>query len=122
MVCITLPHWFRSIGRSRYESIHLAKKCPMIVSEVGRTLSGSISPSAFFFRRACVTTAHSIAKLSACWASFCRKLSGIKSGKAAFLCPVALKRVRILYRADQETNSLEELYLSFMPRAVDRAR
>ena len=34
---ITFAHWFNSIGRSRYESIHFLKKWPMIVSEVGRT-------------------------------------------------------------------------------------
>ena len=32
----TLAHWLMSSGRSRQLWIHLAKKWPMIVSEVGR--------------------------------------------------------------------------------------
>ena len=85
---MTLAHWLISRGRSRWESIHLAKKCPMIVSDVGRmqyASSSSLPP-------ACVTTASSGANPSTCSASFSRKLIGISRGKAAFLWPVALKR------------------------------
>ena len=39
----TLAHWFSSMGRSRCELIHLDIISPMIVSEVGRTTSGSSS-------------------------------------------------------------------------------
>src|ERR1035438_5405441 len=36
-----LAHWFTSIGRSRQLLIHLAKKWPMMVSDVGRMTYGS---------------------------------------------------------------------------------
>lgn len=64
----TFAHWLSSNGRSRYELIHLAIISPMIVSEVGRTTSGSSSslPPAW------VTTASSGAKPSTCSASRCR--------------------------------------------------
>jgi hypothetical protein len=52
----------------------------MIVSDVGRTTSGSSS----FFPPPCVTTAVCGANPSTCSASLCRKLSGMKSGKYAF--------------------------------------
>ena len=64
----TFAHWLSSNGRSRCELIHLAIISPMIVSEVGRTISGSSSslPPAW------VTTASSGAKPSTCSASRCR--------------------------------------------------
>jgi hypothetical protein len=91
-------HWFKSRGRSRHESIHLPKKWPMIVSDVGRMTYGSSSSlrSSSFpstaLRPVCVTTATSMAKPFTCAASLARKESGISSGKYAFWCPVALKR------------------------------
>ena len=39
----TLAHWLMRIGRSRYDCTHLAYIAPMIVSQVGRTTSGSSS-------------------------------------------------------------------------------
>ena len=39
----TLAHWLMRIGRSRYDCTHLAYIAPMIVSLVGRTISGSSS-------------------------------------------------------------------------------
>ena len=74
---ITLAHWLTSIGRSRWLEIHFAKKCPMIVSEVGRTTYGSSSCSP----PAWVTTASSGAKPSTCSASLVMKLCGTSSGK-----------------------------------------
>ena len=69
----------------------------MIVSLVGRTMSGSSSspagtrpPPGFASSRWCVTTAHSFANPSTCSASFSKKESGMKSGKYAFTCPVSL--------------------------------
>ncbi len=61
----TLAHWLSSIGRSRCEEIHFAIISPMIVSDVGRTISGSSSslPPAW------VTTASSGEKPSTCSAS-----------------------------------------------------
>ncbi len=61
----TLAHWLIRTGRSRCEEIHLAIISPMIVSEVGRTISGSSSslPPAW------VTTANSGANPSTCSAS-----------------------------------------------------
>jgi hypothetical protein len=58
----------------------------MIVSDVGRTTSGSSS----FLPPPCVTTAVSGANPSTCAASLCRKDSGMNRGKYAFLWPVAL--------------------------------
>ena len=37
----TLAHWLIRIGRSRYDCAQRAKVAPMIVSLVGRTISGS---------------------------------------------------------------------------------
>ena len=65
----------------------------MMVSDVGRTTSGSSSfesgsgtspPSASAISRECVTTAISLAKPSTCFASFAMKESGMNSGKYAF--------------------------------------
>jgi hypothetical protein len=62
----------------------------MIVSDVGRTMSGSSStasgsamsaPPSPATSRWCVTTAHSLAKPSTCAASFSRSDFGMKSGK-----------------------------------------
>ena len=77
---MTFAHWLISSGRSRHESIHLAKKWPMIVSEVGRMTydSSSSLPPAW------VTTASSGANPSTCSASFSMKLIGMSSGKQAF--------------------------------------
>jgi hypothetical protein len=58
----------------------------MIVSEVGRMISGSSS----FLPPPIVTTAASRANPSTCSASLCRNDSGMSSGKYAFWCPVAL--------------------------------
>mmetsp|Transcript_6106 Transcript_6106/g.19152 ORF Transcript_6106/g.19152 Transcript_6106/m.19152 type:complete len:396 (+) Transcript_6106:168-1355(+) len=87
----TLAHWFTLSGRSRYDVIHLPNMCQMIVSDVGRTMSGSSSrasgsgstpvPPGTARRRWCVTTAHSLAKPSTCSASFERKETGMRSGK-----------------------------------------
>jgi hypothetical protein len=72
----------------------------MIVSDVGRTTSGSSSsPGSGMstravrpaMRRWCVTTAHSFAKPSTCSASFSRKLFGMNNGKYAFLWPGVLE-------------------------------
>ena len=60
----------------------------MMVSEVGRTTSGSSS----FSPPPMVTTASSGEKPSTCSFSFSRKDMGMNSGKAALTCPVALKR------------------------------
>ena len=68
----TFAHWLISSGRSRHELIHLLKVTPMIVSEVGRTTSGSASSSP----PARVTSATSGAKPSTCSASCIRKLFG----------------------------------------------
>src|SRR2546425_109633 len=74
----------------------------MIVSDVGRTTSGSSSADSgsgitacapglpVALSRVCVTSATSFAKPSTCSASFARKLIGMKSGKYAFWWPVAL--------------------------------
>jgi hypothetical protein len=70
----------------------------MIVSDVGRTTSGSSSwlagsgtslPS-LATSRWWVTTAHSLAKPSTCSASFSRNDSGMNSGKYALTWPVSL--------------------------------
>ncbi len=68
----------------------------MMVSDVGRTTSGSSSspvgtslPS-LASSRWWVTTAHSLAKPSTCAASFSRNDSGMNSGKYALTCPVSL--------------------------------
>ncbi len=74
---ITLAHWLMSSGRSRWLVIHLQKKCPMIVSLVGRTTYGSSS----FSPPAWVTTASSGEKPSTCSASRAMKLCGMSSGK-----------------------------------------
>src|ERR1041385_4263847 len=70
----------------------------MIVSEVGRTTSGSSSadvgstamaslPCLPVARsRVCVTSATSLANPSTCSASLARKLIGMNRGKYAFLC------------------------------------
>src|SRR5919204_3516232 len=60
----------------------------MMVSEVGRTTSGSSS----FSPPACVTTATSGANPSMCSASFSSKREGMNIGKYRFWCPVALIR------------------------------
>ena len=95
----TFAHWLIRIGKSRYDCTQLAYIAPMIVSLVGRTISGSSScaegagrkpPFPSGSSRWCVTTAHSLANPSTCSASFSRKLSGMNSGKYAFSCPVAL--------------------------------
>ena len=39
----TLTHWLMRIGRSRQLCTHFEYIAPMIVSEVGRTISGSSS-------------------------------------------------------------------------------
>ena len=101
----TLAHWLILSGRSRCPWIHLPNMCQIIVSDVGRTISGSSSsapgsgstpllPSASVVERSrwCVTTAHSLAKPSTCSASFERKETGMKGGKYAFRQPVALIR------------------------------
>mmetsp|Transcript_19826 Transcript_19826/g.67080 ORF Transcript_19826/g.67080 Transcript_19826/m.67080 type:complete len:389 (+) Transcript_19826:172-1338(+) len=86
----TLAHWLIFRGRSRCELIHLPNMYQMIVSEVGRMISGSSSnaagsgstpplPSAR--RRWCVTTAHSFAKPSTCSASLDKNDCGMSSGK-----------------------------------------
>jgi len=69
----------------------------MIVSDVGRTISGSSSspagsslPSLPGASRWWVTTAHSFANPSTCSASFWKYDSGMNSGKYAFSWPVAL--------------------------------
>jgi len=62
--------------------------CPMIVSDVGRTASGSASSSP----PPRVTQASSGANPSTCSASRAKKLCGMNSGKYAFVCPVALNR------------------------------
>ena len=90
----TLAHWLILSGRSRCPWIHLPNMCQIIVSDVGRTISGSSSsapgsgstpllPSASVVERSrwCVTTAHSLAKPSTCSASLERKETGMKSGK-----------------------------------------
>jgi hypothetical protein len=64
----TFAHWLSSIGRSRWELIHLAMNSPMTVSDVGRTTSGSSS----CLPPACVTTASSGANPSTWSASRCR--------------------------------------------------
>jgi hypothetical protein len=86
---ITLAHWFSFSGRSRYDFIQRLNASPMIVSDVGRMISGSASsaPGSGFsspsicFRRWCVTTAISLAKPSTCSASLAKNASGISSGK-----------------------------------------
>ncbi len=60
----------------------------MIVSDVGRTTSGSASSSP----PPIVTTASSGEKPSTCCFSFSRNDLGMNSGNAAFTWPVALKR------------------------------
>ena len=60
-----------------------------VVTHAGGAKPG---PLGSFCRREWVTTAHSIANPSTCDASLARKLSGMSSGKYAFLWPVALKR------------------------------
>ena len=71
----TLAHWLMRIGRSRYDCTQRANVAPMIVSLVGRTMSGSSSladgagrrpPLPSGSSRWCVTTAHSLAKPSTC--------------------------------------------------------
>ena len=69
--------------------IHLPNMCQIIVSEVGRTISGSSSfalasgstPPSTDLSRWCVTTAHSFANPSTCSASLERKETGMSSGK-----------------------------------------
>src|SRR6266550_3149004 len=61
---------------------------PMMVSDVGRTASGSSSSS--MRAPAFVTQATSGAKPSTCSASFIRNSRGISSGKAQFSCPLSL--------------------------------
>jgi len=60
----------------------------MIVSEVGRTTTGSANS----FPPPTVTIASSGLKPSTCSASRCRKSSGISNGKYAFGAPLALMR------------------------------
>ncbi len=84
----TFAHWLIRIGRSRHDWTHFAYITPMIVSEVGRTTSRSSSTSL----PPCVTHATCGAKPSTCSASRISRLSGMKSGKYALTCPVALKR------------------------------
>ena len=83
--------------------IHFWNMYQIIVSEVGRTISGSSSsasgsastppPPSIERSRWCVTTAHSLAKPSTCSASLLRKDTGMKSGKYAFWAPAALMRL-----------------------------
>ena len=73
----TLAHWLISRGRSRQDWIHFLYMAQMMVSEVGRTTSGSSS----FSPPAWVTTASSGEKPSTCSASLRRKLSGMSRGK-----------------------------------------
>ncbi len=80
----TLHHWLMRSGKSRWLLVHLAKLSAIIVSEVGRTASRSLSSSLFAIH------ATSGAKPLACSASRLKKDSGMKSGKYAFWTPCCL--------------------------------
>ena len=77
----TFAHWLTRSGKSRYELTHCENMWFTMVSEVGRTTSGSSSS----LPPPCVTSASSGAKPSTWSASLAMNEYGMKLGKYAFL-------------------------------------